>query len=717
MNIKKQYLLFLFFFVLSCISSGQDNKIFHISKTNIDSKTIALDSLSKFHNGDDPSWASSSFDDSKWKTINTELGLNENNSTPFTGFGWFRIRIYIDSSLNEIPLCLLISQNGASEIYLDGKLIHSLGTYSSDPDKEKKDNPELRPLSFLYHKSGEHLLAIRYSNLTFLTINKKYEGKYAGLDIGIAKEDNSVLNYLNNKNLSNSVALILGIFFITLGFVHLLFFLFYKKHRTNLYYSIFVFLFGSLFVILTITTNSNNPDLSITLDYYFLFFIVLFFYSLLLLHYSLFKSPFGKYFKFITDFLILTLISMFISFNNFSMMLLFSFVTSTVVPSFFIVIKSIRRKLDGAWIIGTGSLLFLILLAIIILKLMFFGHNLQVNNLFLVFLMFIAVISIPISMSIYLAREFALTNNNLEKKFIEVEQLSAKSIEQEKEKQKILETQKEILEIQVEERTHVVVEQKKLIEEKNKDITDSINYAKRIQEAILPEQNLLSKIFNDSFVLFKPKDIVSGDFYWFAEHKGKKIVAVADCTGHGVPGALMSMIGSNILNKLVIENGITQPDLILNMLNDEVRTALKQKESNSETRDGMDILLISIDGNTLEYAGAQRPLWLVDNNSLQEIKADKFAIGGIQQEQKRIFTKHVLTLQKDNALYLSSDGFADQFGGESGKKLMTKNFKELLLSVQNKSMTEQKDFLESTIENWKGSREQIDDILVIGIKI
>jgi serine phosphatase RsbU (regulator of sigma subunit) len=177
------------------------------------------------------------------------------------------------------------------------------------------------------------------------------------------------------------------------------------------------------------------------------------------------------------------------------------------------------------------------------------------------------------------------------------------------------------------------------------------------------------------------------------------------------------MIGSNILNKLVLENGITQPDLILNNLNEEIRTALKQKENSSETRDGMDILMISIDGYTLEYAGAQRPLWLISDNKLTETKADKFAIGGIQQEQKRVFTKHVLTLQKNDTLYLSTDGFADQFGGESGKKLMTKNFKELLLGVQNKPMSEQKEFLRTTIEKWKGSREQIDDILVIGIKI
>jgi serine phosphatase RsbU (regulator of sigma subunit) len=712
---KKIFFLF-FFSSLFVLSVAQNIAVIRITKTNVEGDGIELSSAWKYNTGDDLSWAAYSFDDSKWDTTSTNLYNDGKKFTTFKGIAWFRTRIYIDSSLIDTPLCLLIDQVGASQIFLDGKPLHSLGTFSTTLSEEKAYNPSGMPLSFQYHSLGEHVLAVRYSNMNYQKLSA-FENKYSGFTMSIAKEDDSVSTYFSNLISTASISLVVGIFFLTLGFVHLLIFLFYKKQRTNLYYSIFVFLFGILFIATMISRNSSNPSLSTIIDYYFLFVIVLFFYSLLLLHYSLFKRPYGKYFWFLSGFLVLTIGFMFFKLNNICYIFIFSFITSTVVPSFFIVIKSIRNKIDGAWIIGTGSLSFLLLLAVVIIKLMFFGHNLQVNGNFNIIITFIAIISIPVSMSVYLAREFALTNNNLEKKFREVETLSAKTIEQEKEKQKILETQKDVLEIQVEERTHEIVEQKKLIEEKNKDITDSINYAKRIQEAILPETNSLINLFPDSFILFKPKDIVSGDFYWFAEHQGKKIIAVADCTGHGVPGALMSMIGSNILNKLVIENGITQPDQILNMLNEEIRTALKQKENGSETRDGMDISLISINGNTLEYAGAHRPVWLIRNNELEETKADKFAIGGIQQEQKRVFTKHILNLQKNDTLYLSSDGFADQFGGESGKKLMTKNFKELLLKIQNKSMMAQQDFLKTTIENWKGSREQIDDILVIGIKI
>ncbi|MES2285198.1 MAG: tetratricopeptide repeat protein [Bacteroidota bacterium] len=273
------------------------------------------------------------------------------------------------------------------------------------------------------------------------------------------------------------------------------------------------------------------------------------------------------------------------------------------------------------------------------------------------------------------------------------------------------------------------------IELKNKDISDSINYSKRIQDASLAPKELKYKLFPDAFVLFKPKDIVSGDFYWFAEKNGKKLIASCDCTGHGVPGALMSMIGNNILNQIVNEKGITSPDEILNHLHKEVRKALKQEEHDA-TRDGMDIALISFNSETeIEYAGAQRPLWILkklENGEkrteptmnytssefeLSEIKPDKFSIGGHQSEIERKFTKHKILLSKGDCIYIFSDGFVDQFGGKEGKKFMSKRFKDLLLANYSTRMLEQENTLIKTFETWKGSREQVDDLLVIGIRI
>jgi len=724
---KKNIFLFCFFF-LSAFLSAQNKNVLLISR--IDStEEIALNKYWKFHNGDDSAWALSSFNDSKWDTVNTRLKFGKNDSTVFSGIAWFRIHIYIDSSLNDTPLALLVKHDGASQIFLDGKHIHSFGTVSANSKDEKKYNPIGIPISFLYGKGGEHILAVRYSNWDYHKNFKKYDADNPGFTSTIAKQDRSVENIISSRIVITSAAVLFGIFFLSLGFVHLLFFLFYKKQITNLYYSIFVFLFGLLFIIPTISFNSSNPKLYLSLNYYYWFLLPTFFFALQVLHYSLFKKPFGKYFWFSAIVFVAVLISYILGNSTFYGYFLFSFIISTVSASFFIVIKSIRGKIEGAWIIGTGSLIFLFFLGFIIVLSMFNNLNISIHSIFLLILVFFALISIPVSMSIYLARQFATTNNNLEKKLIEVETLSAKSLEQEKEKQKILETQKEILEIQVKERTSEIVEQKTIIEEKNKDITDSINYAKTIQEAILPSIELKFKLFPDSFILFKPKDIVSGDFYWFAEKNGKKIIAACDCTGHGVPGALMSMIGNNILNQIVNEKGITSPSEILNFLHKEIRKTLNQEVQN-ENKDGMDIAIITFNNESeIEFAGAQRPLWTIrkidtgkstiDNSrshQLTEIKGNKFAIGGLQSETERTFTNHKISLSKGDCIYIFSDGFADQFS-DIDKKLMTSRFKELLISIQQKQMPDQEIFLADFIEKWRGAREQIDDILVIGLRI
>ncbi len=268
-----------------------------------------------------------------------------------------------------------------------------------------------------------------------------------------------------------------------------------------------------------------------------------------------------------------------------------------------------------------------------------------------------------------------------------------------------------ILEEKVEERTQELAQ-------KNKDITSSIQYAKRIQLAILPPLEQIFKYFPESFILYKPKDIVSGDFYWFGVKDGKKIIAAVDCTGHGVPGAFMSMIGHNLLNQIISENGITQPDEILNALHRGVQAALKQGTNVVDTSDGMDVAICCIDtkNNELQYAGAYRPLFIVNNQKFDKIEADKNPIGGSQLDADRKFTAHNIKINKGDTIYMASDGYADQFGGEKGKKFMVKRFNELMLEMQSQSMEEQCKTLDQTFETWRGGYQQIDDILVIGIR-
>lgn len=271
----------------------------------------------------------------------------------------------------------------------------------------------------------------------------------------------------------------------------------------------------------------------------------------------------------------------------------------------------------------------------------------------------------------------------------------------------------------MEERTIEVVKQKEIIEETNKHITDSIRYAKRIQEAFLPTTHDINQSLGESFVLFKPKDIVSGDFYWLEKKENKVLLAVADCTGHGVPGAFMSIIGFNGLNQVVNEYNITNPAKILTRLNKVITNTLKQKVEDSKIRDGMDITLCSIDFSTLkiEFAGAYNPLFIVRNGELIKIKGDKHPIGNFLGEEDFEFTHHEFQLQKGDKFYLFSDGFIDQFGGTKGKKLKYVAFNELLLSTYSKSMIEQQASIESFFEKWKQGFEQIDDVCIIGVAV
>jgi len=246
-----------------------------------------------------------------------------------------------------------------------------------------------------------------------------------------------------------------------------------------------------------------------------------------------------------------------------------------------------------------------------------------------------------------------------------------------------------------------------------KNINDSIAYSKRIQNAILPPLRIVKSYLKDSFILYKPKDIVAGDFYWMEQKDGKILFAAADCTGHGVPGAMMSVVCNNALNRSVREHGLTNPGDILNKTREIVVEEFEK--SDEEVKDGMDIALCSIKNMTLEYAGAHNPLWIIRNKTLIEIKGDKQPVG--QFFKHKPFTSHTMDLKKGDVIYIFSDGYADQFGGENGKKFKIKALKNLLLSIQNKSMDEQKTFIDNHFKAWKGDLEQLDDVCFIGVKI
>lgn len=258
-----------------------------------------------------------------------------------------------------------------------------------------------------------------------------------------------------------------------------------------------------------------------------------------------------------------------------------------------------------------------------------------------------------------------------------------------------------------------------IIEAKNKDITDSIQYARRIQESLLPTIAMIREQFPDSFVFFKPRDIVSGDFYWMHVVGDEVVLAVGDCTGHGVPGALMSVAGANLLNEAVVDQGITNPGIILDRMRMNLVRMLSRNRTEQIVLDGMDIAVVSINtsNRTLRYAGAYNPLWIVNGEELVEIPANKLVVGVSPVQSTATYTTHELVLSKGASVYLFTDGYADQFGGPNGKKLKYSRLKQMLLLQQEASMPEIGAYLEKELVSWQGDTEQVDDVCVVGLRI
>ncbi|HIA36086.1 MAG TPA: tetratricopeptide repeat protein [Flavobacteriales bacterium] len=267
-------------------------------------------------------------------------------------------------------------------------------------------------------------------------------------------------------------------------------------------------------------------------------------------------------------------------------------------------------------------------------------------------------------------------------------------------------------------RFQLTKKQKKVIEQKNQQITESIQYAKRIQDASLTSLKTIDKYLDDYFIYFKPKDIVSGDFYWVHKLEDEKImIALADCTGHGVPGGFMSMMSTSLLNEIIIDKGITQVNKVLETMRNQLIQALHQREDNVETRDGLDIALISVDmkQRKVDFAAAGHKIYITGKQGCEEIKGDYFSVGYSFGKEKPFSIKQ-LQLEEGDTIHLTSDGYVDQFGGDNRKKFGRPTFIQLMAFIKTMPMKEQKTILETTMAKWKGDTEQLDDILVMGVR-
>ncbi|MEO6882847.1 MAG: SpoIIE family protein phosphatase [Bacteroidia bacterium] len=683
-----------------------------------------LDKDWKYASGDDTTWARTNFDDSKWDTtVSTEIDLSKLKQNIFTGACWFRLHVLVDSSLRNKSMTLFfIPTHGAADVYVDGKLIFSIGKFSTHSEEE--ETASMLPHSIVFNSNPYHTIAIRYSNYAQLNyfLTKSASKQTLGFEANLVEDDfgSTIRDYLSY---GSSIIMAIVAFYCAMTIVHLLLFVFYREQKSNLYYFLFTlsvsaYLYYAHNLLIGAKTYLLWEYLLHYMDFGIGFFMIGFLYSVFYKRMpKMFWILFFVNIAFILAKIITPETSKTLSFIL-SVLCILLFVVE-FVESLRVSISALLKKREGAWIMAMGVLFIPIsLVLMIVISVLQSAFKWTDMSLFPVFALAYSFVCIPISMSIYLARNFSLINKNLKYKLIEVEQLSAQTLQQEQEKKKILEGQKDQLEKQVTERTAELIIQKKEIEEKNKNITDSIQYAKRIQEAMLPEVSFIQKYLPQSFVLFQPRDIVSGDFYWFCDLPDSSVlIAVADCTGHGVPGAFMSMIGHTLLDEIVKEKKITKPSFILDELHNAVRVSLKQNYGDS--RDGMDIALCKINtqDKKLEYAGAMRPLWIYNQQGeLTETKANKQAIGGMDISQK-MFINHSIDLNLGDTIYLSTDGYADQFGGKEGKKMMVKNFKHLLSEITFLKKEEQQKKLLESFKNWKGTNDQVDDVLVIGIKI
>jgi serine phosphatase RsbU (regulator of sigma subunit)/drug/metabolite transporter (DMT)-like permease len=670
----------------------------------------------KIKAGDDSTWSFAAFDDSKWKELTDTAKLKSGRDSG--SISWYRVHFQVDSSLTGIPLAFSIRQFGsAADVYLDGKFLKSFGRVGKDLKSEIAElNIITKPLPFSFSPQKDHVFALRISNFHSASPKKNKINIHVNFQVSVNHLEEKINDITDTSDYFPFI--FFAAIFLTLGFFHLILYIFNRQKRTNLVYSIYCFgVFGFSYCIYFILTATEFEGVTSALM--LLAYAVPFIFVVLvgMLH----RIFYGKRLKIFWVFpvmlaaAILCLVKGNIKAGAIVVTILFM---AAAIEILRVIFQAIRKKKDGAWIFAMVILLAPIA-GIISSNLPdeFSVGGLKIPNNTGAIVGSCFILGLPFAMTLYLARDFSRMAKQLKKQLTEITDLSEKTIHQEKEKKQILENQNIELEKKVTERTSEVVQQKEVIEIKNKEITDNLTYAKRIQSAILPDVRLIYKTLEQSFILYLPKDIVSGDFYGFAQKDNRVLIAAADCTGHGVAGAFMSMIGSALLNQIINEKNITRPSIILDELNDGIIHSLKQKESDSN--DGMDISICSFDleGKTMEFAGANRPLWLIRDNQLLVFKPNKFPIGGLQILHDEKFKQHEIELQNNDVVYIFSDGYSDQFGGEKGKKLMSKKFKELLLSIQNLSMHDQEKYLHDHFQKWKMNNEQVDDVLVIGIRI
>ncbi len=551
-------------------------------------------------------------------------------------------------------------------------------------------------------------------------ISESVSGKF---EIGEQKrkEEKTAAEYLEVE-----ISILLLFFYLAIGLVLLILFLFHKKSIENFYFSVFCILFSLSLVSDLFPFSSFADALFSSLSAYSLAFLATYL-SIILTDKVRSKKPL---IRFSIILIVLIIIQTIFQYYKVSGLIKTASIIFLVYNFFVDIVLLFKGNSKKKWEVkfikyGFFSALFfifgIVVITVIIIAVIasanFSSHHIQVsmNGLF-EFSRIIGLLIIPLTIAVIIGKRNGLNQEELILQLSEIKMLSEQNIQKEKEKQVILSEQNLVLEKKVKERTLDLMHEKEIVEVKNREILDSIEYALRIQTAILPPSRIVKQYLANSFILYKPKDIVAGDFYWMEPVGDLVLFAACDCTGHGVSGAMVSVLCNNALNRAVREFNLIQPAAILNKTAEIVVENFSKSEE--EIKDGMDISICAYNTNTktLDWAGANNPLWLIKNGEFMEIKGDKQSIG--MNEDVHPFTNHQFKLNSGDSIFIFSDGYADQFGGTEGEiKLTKKRFKELILSTQNKTMYDQGMAFEKFILDYRVDTEQTDDILVMGVGV
>ena len=635
------------------------------------------------------------------------------------GYGTYYLQIIVNPNhLNDFYRLNTRYIPNASVIYLNEKKVGEGGIIGKTKDECK---PSLTISLYDFSLDNDTLdLIIHVSNFH---LNKG--GLYYEIDFGISKDINRTETV---KNIN--IFFIIGSVFLMILY-YMILFLLRKKEKSSLYFSILCFTVTIYALCLSSLYFYFFPYTGFSFDYKIKHIMIYFALTTLSAYiHQIFNKEFSKtvlkIIVIVGSVFSLAMIILPTDINS----LLFSyyryFGALTTIYIIYVIARAKINKREGAGIFIVG--LIIIFIAVINDSL----HNLRIINtgdflplsMFLFLFLQTYILSSRFTKSFakneQLTEELTYINKNLEKI---VEQRTEQIMLQKKEIEEKNEELNQLLEEvtsqrdEIESQRNMVLEQKNKIEEINHEVSQSIDYAKRIQSAILSDPSILAKNLSEYFVLFKPKDKVSGDFYWWHEVEGHLLIAAVDCTGHGVPGGFMSMLGISFLREIIVKEYITHPGIVLRRLRKEIINVMKQKGESGEQKDGMDMVLVSIDISTkvMQFSGANNPLYLVRNGELAQHVGDKMPIAIYEKMDK--FATTEIQLKEGDQLYMFSDGFADQFGGPDCKKFKYKPFKELLLKNSLLKMEEQKTILDKTLSDWMGNFEQIDDILVLGIKI